>query len=36
MRVAVITEPGGPEVQKMMEVDDPAPGSEDILGDVKA
>ena len=36
MRAAVITEPGGPEVFKIMEVDDPAPGPEDILVDVKA
>ena len=36
MRAAVITEPGGPEVLKVMEVDDPAPGPEDVLVDVKA
>ena len=36
MRAAVITEPGGPEVLKIMEVDDPAPGPEDILVDVRA
>ena len=36
MRAAVITEPGGPDVLKIMEVDDPAPGPEDILVDVKA
>ena len=36
MRAAVITEPGGPDVLKVMEVDDPIPGSEDILVDVKA
>ena len=36
MRAAVITEPGGPDVLKIMEVDDPTPGPEDILIDVKA
>ncbi len=36
MRAAVITELGGPCVLKIMEVDDPAPGPEDILVDVKA
>ncbi len=36
MRAAVITEPGGPDVLKIMEVDDPTPGPEDILVDVKA
>ena len=36
MRAAVITEPGGPDVLKVMEVDDPAPGPEDVLVDVKA
>ena len=36
MRAAVITEPGGPEVLKIMEVDDPVPGPEDVLIDVKA
>ena len=36
MRAAVITEPGGPDVLKIMEVDDPVPGPEDILVDVKA
>jgi len=36
MRAAVITEPGGPDVLKVMEVDDPVPGPEDILIDVKA
>ena len=36
MRAAVITEPGGPDVLKVMEVDDPIPGPEDILVDVKA
>ncbi len=36
MRAAVITEPGGPDVLKVMEIDDPAPGPEDILIDVKA
>ena len=36
MRAAVITEPGGPDVLKVMEVDDPSPGPEDILVDVKA
>ena len=36
MRAAVITEPGGPDVLRIMEVDDPVPGPEDILVDVKA
>ena len=36
MRAAVITEPGGPDVLKVMEDDDPIPGPEDILVDVKA
>ena len=36
MRAAVITEPGGPDVLKIMEVDDPALGPDDILVDVKA
>jgi len=36
MRAAVITELGGPDVLKMMEVDDPVPGPEDVLVDVKA
>ena len=36
MRAAVITEPGGPDVLKVMEVEDPVPGPEDILVDVKA
>jgi NADPH:quinone reductase-like Zn-dependent oxidoreductase len=31
MRAAVISEPGGPDVLKIMEVDDPTPGPEDIL-----
>ena len=36
MRAAVITEPGGPDVLKVLEVDDPVPGPEDVLVDVKA
>ena len=36
MRAAVITEPGGPDVLKIIEVDDPVPGPEDVLIDVKA
>lgn len=36
MRAVVITEPGGPDVLKVMEVADPVPGPEDILVDVKA
>ena len=36
MRAAVITEPGGPDVLKIIEVDDPVPGAEDVLIDVKA
>ena len=36
MRAAVITEPGGPDVLQIMEVDDPVPGPEDVLVDIKA
>ena len=36
MKAAVITEPGGPDVLKIMEVADPIPGPDDILIDVKA
>ena len=36
MKAAVITEPGGPDVLKIMEVSDPSPGPDDILIDVKA
>ena len=36
MRAALITEPGGPDVLQIMEVDDPVPGPEDVLVDVKA
>ena len=36
MRAAVITEPGGPEVFRVQEVDDPKAGPEDVLVDVKA
>ena len=36
MKAAVITEPGGPDVLKIMEVEDPSPGPDDILIDVKA
>ena len=36
MKAAVITEPGGPDVLKIMEVADPSPGPDDILIDVKA
>lgn len=36
MRAAVITEPGGPDVLKVMEVDDPSFGPDDILVGVKA
>lgn len=36
MRAAVITEPGGPEVLKVIEVEDPVPGPDDVLVDVKA
>ena len=36
MRAAVLTEPGGPGVLKIMEVEDPTPGPEDFLVDVKA
>ena len=36
MYVAVITEPGGPDVMQIMEIEDPVPGPEDVLVDVKA
>lgn len=36
MRAAVITEPGGPDVLKLLEVPDPVPGPDDVLVDVKA
>ena len=36
MRAAVITEPGGPGVFKVQEIEDPIPGSDDVLVDVKA
>ncbi len=36
MRAAVVTEPGGPEVFRVEEVEDPVPGSEEVLVDVKA
>ena len=36
MRAAVITEPGGPGVFRVQEVDDPKAGPEDVLVDVKA
>ena len=36
MRAAVVTEPGGPEVFKVIERDDPAFGPEEVLVDVKA
>lgn len=36
MRAAVVTEPGGPGVFRVQEVEDPVPGSEDVLVEVKA
>ncbi len=36
MRAAVVTEPGGPEVFKVIERDDPSIGPEEVLVDVKA
>lgn len=36
MLAAVITEPGGPEVFRIQEVEDPVPGPEDVLVDVRA
>ena len=36
MRAAVITEPGGPEVLRVQEIDDPVVGPEEVLIDVKA
>ena len=36
MRAAVITSPGGPEVFEIQEVDDPQPGPDDLLVEIKA
>lgn len=36
MRAIVISEPGGPEVLRLTEVDDPVPGPDDVLIDVTA
>jgi putative PIG3 family NAD(P)H quinone oxidoreductase len=36
MRAVVITEPGGPEVLQLTEVDDPVPGPDEVLIDVAA
>ena len=36
MRAAVVTEPGGPEVFRILEIEDPVPGPEDVLVDIKA
>ena len=36
MRAAVVTEPGGPEVFKVVERDDPVAGADEVLVDVKA
>ncbi len=36
MRAVVITEPGGPDVLRIQEVDDPVPGPDDVLVEVKA
>lgn len=36
MRAAVVTEPGGPEVFEIQEIDDPEPGPEDVLVAVRA
>ncbi|MCH8283906.1 MAG: NAD(P)H-quinone oxidoreductase [Chloroflexi bacterium] len=36
MRAAVITQPGGPEVLQVQEVEEPQPGPDEILVDVKA
>ena len=36
MRAAVITEPGGPSVFQVQEIEDPVAGLDDVLVDVKA
>ena len=36
MRAAVITQPGGPEVLQVQEIEEPQPGPDEILVDVKA
>ena len=36
MRAAVVTKPGGPEVFEVVEREDPLPGPDEVLVDVKA
>ena len=36
MHAAIITKPGGPEVLRVQEIDEPKPGSDDLLVEVKA
>ena len=36
MRAAVVTEPGGPEVLRIQEIEEPSPGAEEVLVEVKA
>ncbi len=36
MRAAVVSEPGGPEVFRIQEIEDPTPGPAEVLVDVKA
>ena len=36
MRAAIVSEPGGPEVLRIQEIEEPTPGPEEVLVDVKA
>ena len=36
MRAAIVSEPGGPEVFRIQEIEEPTPGPEEVLVDVKA
>ena len=36
MRAAVVTQPGGPEVLKVLDVEEPVPGPDDVLVEVRA
>jgi putative PIG3 family NAD(P)H quinone oxidoreductase len=36
MRAAIVSEPGGPEVFRIQDIEEPVPGPEDVLVDIKA